>query len=122
MKEIAQKFYGKVKVNSNEVRLSLKEKLKKAGFFYSEDMEEDTEHLLIGNMYVGEMCSNASFEDCTHKEYLADEILSMEFIDGFCGDCDSFCECGFEREKNDKACPAFDDSYCQFKKNQEEAK
>lgn len=116
MKAIKQKFYGKVKVNSNEVRLALKEKLKKAGFFYSEDMEEDTTHILIGNMFVGEMTSNASFEDCSHKEYLADEILSMEFVDGFCGNCDSFCECGLNGVKHyDATCDMFDDSYYQFK-------
>ena len=40
-----------------------------------------------------------------------------------CCNCDSFCECGLTGKKlEDNACDMFDDSYCQFKKNQEEAK
>lgn len=110
-------LYFKVKISSLEERGKVVNHLRDAGFYYPDDDIDKSEvvGILVGNAYIGEMTTEAGFNNNQHKEYTVDEVLNMKFKQDhagkICGDCDAFYECCLAgAEHNDAACPGFDDT------------
>lgn len=112
-------LYFKVKISSLEEREKVVNHLRDAGFYYPDDDIDKSEVLgiLVGNAYIGEMTTEAGFNNNQHKEYTVDEVLNMKFKQDYagkiCGYCDAFCECSLGTDPakhDDPACPGFDDT------------
>lgn len=110
-------LYFKAPIKSLEEREKVVNHLREAGFYYPDDDIDKSEviGILVGNAYIGEMTTEAGYNNCQHREFTVEEVLNMKFIQDhtgkICGNCDAYCECQMAGvEHNDVACPGFDDS------------